>query len=79
MLNLHSYEDSLSKIQILSFLKSTETFKEKCKHKLWIEDSEVNMWEDYFYLRINYIKWKKIQNDSSNSNFHYERKWTEFC
>lgn len=49
-LNLHSQEDSLSKIQILSFLK--KTFEDKCKPKLWIEASEVNMWEGYFYLRI---------------------------
>lgn len=34
MLNLHSYENSLSKIQIL-FLKNTEMFEDKCKHKLW--------------------------------------------
>lgn len=39
-LNLHSWEDSLSKIQILSVLKNTETFEYKCKHKLWIEASE---------------------------------------
>lgn len=45
-LNLHSWEDSLSKIQILSVLKNTETFEYKCKHKLWIEASEVNVWED---------------------------------
>lgn len=45
-LNLHSREDSLSKIQILSILKNTETFEDKCKHKLWIEASEVKVWED---------------------------------
>lgn len=47
MLKLHSYEDSLDKVQIL-FLKNIETFEDKYKHELWIEASEVHMWEGYF-------------------------------
>lgn len=49
VLNLHSCEDSLDKIQILSFLKNIEAFKDKYKHKLWIEASAVHMWEGYFW------------------------------
>lgn len=49
----------LSKTRGLLFLKYTGALDDKCKHKLWIGALEVNMWEDFFYLRINYISWKK--------------------
>lgn len=53
----------LGKIQILLFMKDTEAFEDKCKHKLRLKASGVSMWEGYFCLRINYINCKKMQSD----------------